>query len=99
MEDIKPYTDLGTSHYKIKNQDHPVRTPLGGFINHSKTPNCSIALNVLKREYECYYLYSITNINKGEELTLDYTKEWYKIENIDQIENIDKDFYNIEFID
>ena len=31
-------TNLGTSHIKIG--EHILRTPLGGFINHSNTHNC-----------------------------------------------------------
>ena len=56
-----------------------IRTPLGGFINHSDTPNC------IKGEDENYkkgfakYLYLWTNrvIEEGEELTVKYTL--YKI--------------------
>ena len=45
-----------------------IRTPLGGFINHSNTPN------VIKEKVEDrYYLYTIKDIKKGEELTLTYT--------------------------
>ena len=35
---IKEGTNLGVSHIKIKNE--LIRTPLGGFINHSDEPNC-----------------------------------------------------------
>ena len=31
-------TELGISHYRINNEY--IRTPLGGFINHSDKPNC-----------------------------------------------------------
>ena len=31
-------TELGISHWRIEREF--IRTPLGGFINHSDTPNC-----------------------------------------------------------
>ena len=40
-EDIARGTNLGTTHLKIG--DTIFRTPLGGFINHSNTPNCTKA--------------------------------------------------------
>ena len=40
-EGIGQGTNLGTTHIKIK--DEIIRTPLGGFINHSNTPNCAKA--------------------------------------------------------
>ena len=45
-----------------------VRTPLGGFINHSDEPNC---MRVQKDNR--WNLVTITNILPGEELTLCYT--------------------------
>ena len=44
------------------------RTPLGGFINHSDTPNC-----VKWQENQRYYMKTIKPIKKGEELFLKYT--------------------------
>ena len=44
------------------------RTPLGGFLNHSNEPNCArVGLN------DKWYLKTIKDINKNEELTLKYT--------------------------
>ena len=37
-QDIKQATNLGMTHFKV--EDEIFRTPLGGFINHSNTPNC-----------------------------------------------------------
>ena len=37
-EDIENATNLGMTHLKLG--DRIIRTPLGGFINHSNTPNC-----------------------------------------------------------
>jgi SET domain-containing protein len=45
-----------------------VRTPLGGFINHSDEPNC---MRVQKDNR--WNLLTIANILPGEELTLRYT--------------------------
>ena len=38
-ENIEQGTNLGTSHVKLGEQI--IRTPLGGFINHSNDPNCT----------------------------------------------------------
>lgn len=45
----------------------PYRTKYS-FINHSRTPNLEIRYNPIR-------IVSLTNITKGEELTLDYRKE------------------------
>ena len=37
-EDIPKGTNFGMSHIQVS--DTLIRTPLGGFINHSDTPNC-----------------------------------------------------------
>ena len=53
-----------------------MRTPLGGFVNHSEDPNCV-------KWYEdqgwgrIYYMKTIKPIKKGEELFLKYT--FYKV--------------------
>ena len=44
------------------------RTPLGGFLNHSDTPNCQ-KIEVDGR----YYIQTLRDIKEGEELTLKYT--------------------------
>jgi SET domain-containing protein len=45
-----------------------IRTPLGGFYNHSETPNC------IKYEKDNrFYLKTISDIEEGEELTVKYT--------------------------
>lgn len=49
-----------------------VRTPLGGFINHSETPNCYINTETSDR-----ILYSVRPIKKGEEITVYYRFESY----------------------
>ena len=68
-------TNLGMSHLKIG--DTIFRTPLGGFINHSNTPNCTKAevrttaeTLLLDKKWK---LVTTEDIKKGEELTLRYT--------------------------
>ena len=53
-----------------------IRTPLGGFINHSDEPNCVRAklryTNQAKLDYIKWNLIVIRDIKKGEELTVTY---------------------------
>jgi SET domain-containing protein len=59
-------TSLGMSHINIDGKI--IRTPLGGFYNHSETPNC------IKYEKDNrFYLKTISDIEEGEELTVKYT--------------------------
>ena len=46
-----------------------IRTPLGGFLNHSDSPNCFIKDNETES-----LLYTVRPIKKGEELTVYYRK-------------------------
>lgn len=83
-EEIYEDICLGATHvYDIRFEDSLIRTPLGGFINHSDNPNC-----IIRKEEEgsCYlekgfpirrYLYSLRAIQPGEELTVKYTT--YKV--------------------
>ena len=67
---LKQGTNLGTSHIKIK--DELIRTPLGGFVNHSDDPNC-IKTKLHTDNYIKYNLVTIKDITGGEELTVKYT--------------------------
>ena len=67
---IKQGTNLGISHIKIK--DELIRTPLGGFVNHSDDPNCE-KIKVHDKDYIKYNLVTIKNIKAWEELTVKYT--------------------------
>ena len=49
-----------------------VRTPLGGFINHSENPNCYISTDTEERT-----LHSVRPIKAGDELTVYYRLESY----------------------
>ena len=50
-------------------KDGYVRTPLGGFINHSDEPNCV----KLKLDNDSLWLQTSKDIEPGEELTVTYT--------------------------
>ena len=67
---IKEKTNLGITHVRDDNfEDSYIRTPLGGFFNHSADqPNCKVFK-------DGRYLFLITNrdIQPGEELTATYT--------------------------
>ena len=63
---IPKNTDLGMIHFTYG--ELIIRTPLGGFINHSEKPNCK----KLDLEDE-WHLKTIKEIKKNEELTLKYT--------------------------
>ena len=66
IEDINKNTTLGLTHLIIGKKTF--RTPLGGFINHSDSPNCE----KIEKNNELY-LNTIKNIKKNEELTVFYT--------------------------
>jgi len=57
-------TDLAMKPVKIE----LIRTPLGGFINHSFTPNCTL----FEKDAVTLMLVSLKPIALGEELTLNY---------------------------
>ena len=81
-EDIPMGTNFGMSHLQFGK--NIIRTPLGGFINHSDEPNCEkVKLTFTVEEDQPAYnfnrwnLITIKDIKEGEELTLKYT--FYKV--------------------
>ena len=73
-EGIGQGTNLGLSHVKI--EDTIVRTPLGGFINHSSDANCvkvELSMTNEKFDYKKWNLVVLQDIKEGEELTVKYT--------------------------
>ena len=73
MREIPKNTELGITHVLDNRfEDGYIRTPLGGFYNHSTTPNCMI-----KKEEDCLKLITTRDIKKDTELTAFYTL--YKI--------------------
>lgn len=88
-EDINTLNKLCDSHLYIKNGHFPmykhlIRLEVGGYINHSKTPNTEIRrieaadneISSRNNNLRFYGLYPTKEIKAGEELTLDYTKEY-----------------------
>ena len=68
VEDIEDDEMLGISHvYDERFKDRFIRTPLGGFINHSDNPNLEAKID---NDYR--YIKTTRIVNKGEELTLKY---------------------------
>ena len=81
-EDIPQGTNFGMTHLQFG--ENLIRTPMGGFLNHSDKPNCEkVKLKFTNSDKEAAYLFSkwnlitLKNIKEGEELTLTYTV--YKI--------------------
>ena len=78
-KDIPEGITLGISHLKMNSM--LIRTPLGGFINHSDTPNCTKSRYFMtkennlkiKHDYTRYDLVTLQDIEGGEELTLKYS--------------------------
>ena len=73
-EGIGQGTNLGRSHLKIG--EKIIRTPLGGFINHSSDANCvKVELHMTNEKfaYKKWNLVTLQDIKEGEELTVRYT--------------------------
>ena len=75
--EISSQTELGISHVKDDRFSHGyIRTPLGGFFNHSIMPNCKAVY-----DGDLIKIIALTDINFGDEITVDYTKhDWIKID-------------------
>ena len=75
--EIPQHVELGISHVKDDRFSHGyIRTPLGGFFNHSNEPNCEAIY-----DGDFIKIKTLININLGDEITVDYTKhDWIKIE-------------------
>ena len=72
-EDIPAGIEIGITHiYDPDFEDDHIRTPLGGFLNHSDKPTCEINTDesgIIRK------LYTINKIEQGKELTVKYS--WY----------------------
>lgn len=71
-KDIEKNYDFGTSHIKVPPIVGYIRTPIGGFINHSKKSNTIIIQLSDWDDYKIFNLISTCKINKGQELLLNY---------------------------
>ena len=90
-ESIPQGTNLGMTHLELGQKI--MRTPLGGFINHSNTPNCVKSKSLMTRQewnhrtdlpnnqfnidFKKWNLVTLQDIKEREELTVRYT--FYKI--------------------
>lgn len=63
-------TNLGISHYFFENKI--IRTPLGGFYNHSERPNCYAKLVYPRTRAKRACLTVYKDIEIGEEITVFY---------------------------
>ena len=69
-EKIDAHTLIGIIHHPRKeSEDGHIRTPLGGFGNHSENPNCFKLL----MEDGVWWIVALSDIKVGEELTWTYT--------------------------
>ena len=71
-EDIPGEVVIGITHIYDPNFQHDwIRTPLGGFINHSDSPNCML----IEEDDDYHYkkLKTLRKIETGEELCLKYS--------------------------
>ena len=71
---LKKGVDLGSTHIKVPMIYGYVRTPLGGFVNHSIDNNCIL---YVKEDWDDYMIYNIITIKKiiaNEEILLNYEK-------------------------
>ncbi len=75
-KDIRDGSDLGISHvYDDRFPDGYIRLPIGAFINHHEMPNCKAIVSEsdpLLGKLKHIRIISIKDIEKGEEVTLDY---------------------------
>ena len=88
-KNIEKGHNFGMSHLKLGSRI--IRTPLGGFINHSDHPNCfKTALRFTNEDdptiafnYKIWNLLAINDIKEGEELTVTYT--FYTINPVERV--------------
>lgn len=67
---IKENTNIGISHVMLNDPSIWIRTPVGGFVNHSDKPNCMIVID--QAFTHLYFLFTTQEIMPGEELTVKY---------------------------
>lgn len=75
LSTIDKFTDIGITHIHDSRFIHNyIRTPLGGFYNHSKSPNVIIESRELfqNKEIKCRVMKTNRRIEKGEELVAFY---------------------------
>ena len=71
-QNIEEAVDMGSTHIKVPMIAGYMRTPLGGFINHSEEPNCYLVLSQDWDDYRVYNVMTLCEIQEGDEITLNY---------------------------
>ena len=74
-KNITAETVLGMSHIKAPAgsfENDVIRTPLGGFINHSNQPNSELV-----ETDAAFYLVTLSDLKSGDEITVKY--QWYDV--------------------
>ena len=72
-EDVPADIIVGITHIYDPNFQHDyIRTPLGGFINHSESPNCYISTDKGDRT-----IHTVIPVKKGAELSVYYRFKGY----------------------
>ena len=71
-KEIKKDQALGSTHIKVPMILGYIRTPLGGFLNHSNKPNCVLEVTRDWYDYIIYNVFTTRLIKKNEELLLEY---------------------------
>jgi SET domain-containing protein len=82
-EKVEEGRNFGMSHLQFGSEI--IRTPLGGFINHSDNPNCekvelhftNVDNHKMPFDFKKWNLIALRDIRSGEELTVKYG--WYKV--------------------
>ncbi len=72
IEKLEANLDLGMTHIKVPIINGYIRTPLGGFVNHTEAANCYLVQKLDWDDYRVFHLCTMRPIKKGEELTLNY---------------------------
>ena len=67
---------IGVARWELPGLD-PIRTPLGGFVNHSPAPNCRMEWRASVPDVTPVFLVTVQPVVAGDELTVRYTLDSY----------------------
>ena len=67
------------THVVVRSLGLVSRTPVGGYLNHSENPNCTLIMSDGNYDVEIYCIKLLRDVVKEEELTLDYEIEIKKL--------------------
>lgn len=72
-EDINRDTLICDTHVRVTGPiPKTLRTPVGGYLNHSKSPNCKFIIVLRRSQFVVYSVKALKPIQPGEELTVNY---------------------------